>query len=63
MNSYFHDGLILGVLSWKFILALGLLILGAFIGVCLSHIMGCGDKNCWLRFMRSPSDKPARISN
>jgi hypothetical protein len=63
VSGYFHDGLILGVLPWKFILALGLFILCGIITGCMSHIMGCGAKNCWLRFMRSPSDKPPRISN
>lgn len=58
MSGYFHDGLIFGVLSWKFVLALGLLILCVFISGCLSHIMGCGFNKCWLGFMRSPSDAP-----
>ena len=56
MSGYFHDGLIFNVISWKFILAGVMLILGVL-------IIGCGVNKCWPRFRRHPDDKPPRIAN
>jgi len=53
MNGYFHDGMIFGVISWKFILAMVLLVLGVF-------IIGCAANVCWLRFGRRLGAKPPR---
>jgi hypothetical protein len=57
VSGYFHDGLIFSVISWKFILAVVLLILGVL-------IIGYGVNKGKLRFRRRPDDKttPARTN-
>jgi hypothetical protein len=53
VNGYFHDGMIFGVISWKFILAMVLLVLGVL-------IIGCGVNVCWVRFARRKAQGPPR---
>lgn len=53
MNGYFHDGMIFGVISWKFILAMALLVLGLL-------IIGCGVNVCWIRFARRRAKQAPR---
>ena len=53
MKGYFHDGMIFGVISWKFILAMVLLVLGVL-------IIGCGVNVCWVRFARRKVQEPPR---
>ncbi|MDD5658186.1 MAG: hypothetical protein PHF00_13125 [Elusimicrobia bacterium] len=56
MNGYYYGGLILGVVPWKFFLALAMLILGTF-------AVGCGVNVCWIRRRANQSRKRRRSSD
>lgn len=56
MNGYFHDGLVFGVIYWKFILAVALLVLGVL-------VIGCAANVCWVRFSRRQAPAPPREPN
>ena len=53
MSGYLHDGMVFGVIYWKFILAMTLLGLGLL-------IIGCGVNVCWIRSTRRRAQEPPR---
>jgi len=54
MSGYIHDGMVFGVVYWKFIAGMALLSLSVL-------AIGCGVNVCWARFSRHRTAEFSRV--
>ena len=54
MDGYYYGGMLFGVVVWRFVLSMAMIIMGIL-------MIGCGVNVCWLRFGRRRSKEPPRL--